>query len=342
MTTEMRKDKMESTRQRITIIGTGCIGTSIGLALRQSKDADHLEIVGHDREHGRARFGQKMGAFDRAVFNLDLALDTARLVILAVPLAELRQILADVGRLLEPGAGVVVTDTAPMAVSALNWADELLPSGNHFIPADPLLAPNTAGWEPLRGQEDARVDLFHKAVYAIVVQGSEHPSAVRAVNNLALVLGSFPYFIDPVEHDAVRMLTDAVPDLVATALFTSISEAPGWGEVRQAAGRSFATATAATAGDTASRRMLMQLGRTTLLRGVEAVMDQLTRLHSYLSQGDIDELERVLAISSQSRDAWMVEALSRDWQSKPDSIEHDNLFGRTMRTLFGEGIAGKR
>jgi len=333
---------MDSNRQRITIIGTGCIGASIGLALRQSKDADHLEIVGHDREHGRARMGQKLGAFDRAILNLDLALDSARLVILSVPLAALRQTLADVGRLLKPDAGIVITDTAHLAVPVLDWADELLPSGNHFIAADPFLAPSTASWEPLRGLDDAKADLFQAAVYAIATQGKEHPSAVQTVSNLAMVLGASPYFIDPVEHDAIRVLTEAVPDVVATALFTSISEAPGWGEVRQAAGRSFATATAATAGDAASRRMLMQLGRETLLRGVEAVLDRLTQLHTHLSQGDIDALEKVLTTSSQSRDTWMVESLNRDWQTKPDTIEHDNIFGRTMRALFGEGIAGKK
>ena len=333
---------MDSNRQRITIIGTGCIGTSIGLALRQSKDADHLEIVGHDREHARARMGQKLGAFDKAVLNLDFALDKARLVILSVPLAALREVFADVGRLLEPDAGIVITDIAPLAVPALGWADKLLPSGNHFIAADSFLAPNTAGWEPLRGQENAKADLFQNAVYAIAVQGSEHPSAVRAVSNLAQVLGASPYYVDPGEHDAVRVLTHAVPDLVATALFTSITEAPGWGEARQAAGRSFATATAAAVGEVASRRMLMQLGRDTLLRGVEAVLDGLKQLQTHLNQGDIDELEKLLTAATQSRDAWMVEAMTRDWQNKPDAAEHDSLFERTMRALLGEGIAGKK
>ena len=240
---------MDSNRQRITIIGTGCIGTSIGLALRQSRDAKHLEIVGHDREHARARMGQKLGAFDRAILNLDLALDKARLVIVTVPLAHLREVFADIGRLLEPDAGIVLTDTAPLSVPAMEWAKTLLPSGNHFIAADPFLAPNVSGWEPLRGQKYARADLFQDAVYAISAQGSEHPSAVRAVSNLAQVLGATPYYIDPTEHDAVSVLTHAVPDLVATALFSSITESPGWGEARQAAGRSFATATAAASGE---------------------------------------------------------------------------------------------
>jgi hypothetical protein len=38
-------------------------GTSMDINVRQSKDADHLEIVGHDREHEHAHKGQKMDAF---------------------------------------------------------------------------------------------------------------------------------------------------------------------------------------------------------------------------------------------------------------------------------------
>ena len=86
----------------------------------------------------------------------------------------------------------------------------------------------------------------------------------------------------------------------------------------------------------------MQLGRETLLCGVEEVLDRLTQLQTYLEQGEIDKLEKVLTVASQSRDAWMVEALNRDWQSNLDATEHDSLFGRTMRALLGEGIAGKQ
>jgi prephenate dehydrogenase len=333
---------MDSNHQRITIIGTGCIGTSIGLALGQSKDADHLEIIGHDREHARARMGQKLGAFDRAILNLDLALDQARLVVLCVPLADMREVLADVGRLMEPGAGIVLTAITPLTVPTMDWAETLLPTGNYFIAADPFLAPNTAGWEPLVGNESARADLFHNAVYAIAVRGSEHASAVRAISNLALVLGASPYYIDPVEHDAVRVLTQAVPDLVATALFTAITEEPGWGEARQAAGRAFATATAAASGDVDSRRMLMELGRDTLLRGVEVVLDTLKQLHTHLNKGDTDALESALTTASQSRDAWMMETLNRDWQYKPDTSGKESLFERTMKALLGEGIAGEK
>ncbi|HOT92413.1 MAG TPA: prephenate dehydrogenase [Anaerolineae bacterium] len=328
--------------QRITIIGTGCIGTSIGLALRQSRDAGHLQIVGHDREWGRARQGQQLGAFDRAEFNLDLALNGARLVILAVPLAAMRETLAEVGRLLTPASGVVVTDTAPLKVPVIAWAAELLPAGNYFVGAAPYLAPGAGGWEPLESLHDARADLFQRAVYAITARPDDHPSAVRAVTNLALVLGAEPLYIDPVEHDAARVIADAVPDVLATALFQAIATAPGWAEVRKAAGRPFATATAAAAGDAASRRMLTLMGRETLLRGLDAVLERLQALRETVAQGDAEALENAFASVSQARSYWMAESRERTWEIERSALQDDNLFQRTLQALFGEGLTAKR
>ena len=333
---------MSSTTQRITIIGTGCIGTSIGLALRQSADADHLEIVGHDRNPGVARQAEKLGAFDRVAINLHVALDGARLVILAVPLAAMREVLADVGKLIAPSAGVVVTDTAPLKAPVITWAEELLPPGNHFVGADPFLAPSAGGWEALAGPADARADLFDRALYAITARVEDHPSAVRAVVNLAQVLGAEPLYIDPVEHDAARVIASAVPDAVATALFQASAEVPGWGEVRKAAARPFATATAALSGDAASRRMLALLGRDTLLRGIDAVQERLSALRAIVEDGDAEALENAFATTAQARTYWIVEARERIWDIERGPIQGDNLFQRTMQSLLGESLAGKR
>lgn len=329
-------------RRRITIIGTGCIGTSIGLALRQSKDAENLEIVGHDRESSLARQAVKREAFDRAIFNLDLALDGARMVILAVPLAALREVLADVGRLLPPDAGVVVTDTAPLKAPVIAWADELLPKGNYFVGADPFLAPGTGGWEALEGPADARADLFARAVYAITARPDDHPSAVRAVANLALVLGAEPLYMDPVEHDAARAIADGVPGVIATALFQATAEAPGWAEVRKAAGRPFATATAAASGDAASRRMLALLAREPLLRGLDGFIDRLQVLREAIDQGNAAALEQAFAATAQARTYWIVESRERIWDIERGPIQEDNLFQRTLQSLLGESLAGKR
>ncbi len=339
--------------QRITIIGTGCIGTSIGLALKQSPDRERLELVGHDKELGTARKAHKAGAFDRAELNLHRALDGARLVILAVPLAAMREALEDVSQLLEPGGGVVVTDTAHLKVPVIRWAEEFLPEGNYFVGGDPFLAPRAepaAGeseevrlpGESLQGVEAASADLFRRAVYAITARPEDHTSAARAVVNLALVLGAEPLFVDPHEHDAVRAIAEGVPDLVATALFQATAGAPGWAEVRKAAGRGFATATTAAAGDAASRRMLALLARDPLVRGLDATIARLQMLREMVADGDAEALEKALAGAGEARAYWLAEHQSRQWEIDRGVPDQEKLFQRTLQVLFGEGLTKKR
>jgi prephenate dehydrogenase len=331
-------------KQRITIIGTGCIGSSMGLAIRRSKDASHLEVVGHDKNPSRARRALRQEAFDRVALNLSVALKDAQLVILAVPLASLRDVLSDVGRLLAEmeQTGVVVTDTGPLKVPAGQWADELLPTGVYYVGGDPFLAPGAAGWEPLRGLVDAREDLFEEAVYAVTARAEDHPSAVRTVTNLALTLRATPHFMDPVEHDAVRTLTGAVPNLVGTALFRAVADQPGWQEVRKAATRDFATATAAASGDIASRRMMAILNREALVRGLDAVEQQIQALRRMVEENDVEALESRLAATAEDRIRWIAESTSRSWQVDAQSIQKESLFERTLQALLGESFTGKR
>ncbi len=328
---------MTDQRQRITIIGAGCIGASMGLALRQSEDADLFEVIGHDREYGIAQAGERRGAFHSAKLNLDLALRDAKLIILAVPLAEMESTLADVGRLLPADTGAIVTDTAPLKAPVLAWAQELLPAGTHFIGGDPFLAPDLqseAGPALLRGHEQARADLFTDAIYAITARPDDAPHAVETVANLAMLLDAEPRFMAPAEHDAVRALANALPDLVGAALLRSVVAAPGWQETSQAIGHSFAAVTAAVAEETASRQLMARLSRGPLLRGIDALQAELSELRRHIAAGDSEAIAAAYAEAAEARARWVArERAERDAASEPPG-----LFQRLGRTFLGERL----
>ncbi|MEW5961734.1 MAG: prephenate dehydrogenase/arogenate dehydrogenase family protein, partial [Chloroflexota bacterium] len=86
----------------ITIVGTGVIGASLGLALKQSQEP--LRVLGHDKDLLHAKAGVKQGAFDRAEWNLVNACEPADLIILAIPLNGIRATLAAIAPYLKPGA----------------------------------------------------------------------------------------------------------------------------------------------------------------------------------------------------------------------------------------------
>lgn len=328
-----------TSRQRITVVGTGCVGASVGLAIRNSKDADHLEIVGHDRDHGIARQAKKLGAFDQVSFNLDLALRGAQLVVIAVPLAEAREALQDVGGLLDPGSGVVVTDIGGLKVPSIAWAAQALPEGVHYVGGNAFLAPGAEGWEPLEGLLSAGIELFRDAVYAIAPGDDVHPGAVRTVANLALTLGARPLYMAPAEHDAVLAMTTTVPALLGTALFEAISAIPGWAEVRRAAGREFATATAAASGDVPSLRMAGLLGCEATLLGLDATIAQLQAVRDLVAEGEAEGFDARLTAVFAARARWMLETKSRTWQMTAQTVDLGNLFQRSVQTVLGEGLS---
>ena len=112
-------------KQKITIIGLGLIGGSLGMALKAAGLGDRIEIVGHDREHGVESIAKKRGAIDHAEHNLPRAVEGAALVIVATPITTVAEVFQQIALHLTPGA--VVTDTASTKAQVMSWADDILP-----------------------------------------------------------------------------------------------------------------------------------------------------------------------------------------------------------------------
>ncbi len=323
-------------RQRIAIIGTGCVGASIGLALRRSKEAPYLEILGYDRELGVDAEVKKRGGLDKTGFSLAQAVRQADMVILAVPLSEMERTLADVGKHARPGT--IVTDTAKLKAPVIAWAKAALPPEVPFVGGDPLLVPVGADFTPLRGAACARADLFQNATYVVTAQAQDDPRAVQSVVNLVRLLGAKPHFMEPLEHDVARATAEALPDLLATALFSSLHEAPGWEETSRLAGHTFALATAVLDDDPLSRQMVAWAGRESLLHALSLVQQELDALKSLLAREDAASLQESFAAVQQDRRRWLNEARTRSYANSPANKKWGGLLRRTFHALLGGSV----
>src|ERR1043165_9746790 len=107
---------------QITIVGLGQIGSSIGLALKAHEVNVHR--VGHDKDLQAAKESQKAGAVDDVKYNLPASIRDAKIVILALPLAGMRETLKVIAPDLQEGT--LVLDTAPAKTTVAGWAKELL------------------------------------------------------------------------------------------------------------------------------------------------------------------------------------------------------------------------
>jgi len=282
-------------QSRIAIIGTGLIGTSIGLGLMSRKDRGY-EVVGVDRDRANARQAKKMGAVDREVGSLEEAADGTGLVIVAIPVMAARKILQDIGQYLPPGA--IVTDVCSTKSDIMRWADEFLPEAVHFVGGHPMAGRETSG------PAGASADLFRGATWAVTPSPRADEDAVKIVLGLVESLGATPLYIDPAEHDQYAAAVSHVPLLASVALFRMVRDSQGWEDAALLAGPGFRDLTRLASGDPTMSRDIMTTNREAVLHWLARLQNELSTIRQAFETGD-DALLDLFSSSQLDRDAFI-------------------------------------
>jgi prephenate dehydrogenase len=216
---------------RVAIIGTGLIGASIGLGLREHADAKSIEIVGYDRNGSRARSAEKRNAIDKRERNAMVAVEGAALVVLSTPILAMREVMEEISRALMPGA--IVTDTGSTKAEVLRWAQQLLPDTVNFVGGHPMAGKTEVG------ADHADPRLFEGARWVVVPTREASQASVETVAGFAAGLGAKPMYMDAEEHDAYTAAMSHLPMLAAAALFRLTHDSEAWPELSMLAGGGF-------------------------------------------------------------------------------------------------------
>lgn len=280
----------------ITVVGTGVIGTSIGLALKQTQEP--LRLIAHDKDLAVAKSAVKAGAFDKAEWNLINACEPASLIVLAVPLNAVRPTLEAIAPYLRQGA--VVTDVCRSKAPVLAAAQELLPDQAHFVGGDPIVTPVGIGYE------HGSATLFQQRLYCLTPAASAQEEAVQLIVNFVNLLGGQPFFLDADEHDGLVAATEYLPAILSTALLNTLAGQASWRESRKLAGRLFEQVSAGAEGDPDGLKDGLLSHQETLLVWLDQYLEQLGQLRTMIAAGD----ERGEALA-QSLDKAVVER--RNW-----------------------------
>ena len=304
------------TKPRITIVGLGLIGNSIGMALSQGKR--DFEIVGHDRESAAAGLARKMTAVDKTDWNLLNACEGADLVILALPVQAVRKTLEALANELKPGC--VVMDTASIKVPVLEWAEEILPDTVHFIGTNPIVSSDESG-----GQA-ARADLFENTTWAICSSASSHQSAVRMAADLAERLGSKPLFLDAIEHDGMLAAVEHLPAVLSATLVASVTSQPSWREMRKLAGGQFEVTTRLASADPEVLRDAALSNRDNLTRWIDNYIEHLQAWRDVIAANDEEALEERFVSTQEARQTWQKERRLGYWdEGQPEMPEKPGM-----------------
>ena len=270
---------------RVTIIGLGLIGGSLGLALRARKAVQ--EVVGVSRVEKTIAAARDRGAIDRGTVDPVAGVAGAGLVILATPPDLVTSMARRVLPFLRPGA--VLTDVASVKAEIVRSVEALVPSQGRvmFVGGHPM-----AGTEG-RGIAAASATLFEGTAYLLTPTPRTDPGAVERLSSLARAVGAMAVTLDPEEHDRTVALVSHLPYLIAVALMGVAKNAT------QAAGPSFLGATRVARSPVELWAQICRLNREPILGALRGFREELARLEAALSGGD--RLETMLEGARKAR-----------------------------------------
>jgi prephenate dehydrogenase len=226
-----------SAPKRVLVAGTGLIGTSIALALRDRG----TEVWLSDADPATAKLAADLGA-GTVVPDLRDAKGIADLAVLAMPPAVVGRELALAQ---ECAVADVYTDVASVKVLPARQARDLGCDLESYVPAHPL-----AGRER-QGPAAAQADLFLGRTWALCPLPETSAGAVDAVTALAVACGADPVVTDPATHDNWVALVSHAPHLVAAAMAARLAPPGVPAAALKLAGGGLRDVTRIAAGDSA-------------------------------------------------------------------------------------------
>lgn len=281
--------------ERVTIIGTGLIGGSIGLALKAAKLPD-LEVVGFDLESSVMSEARKLGAIDRGAPDLPQAVRDAKLVIVATPPLAVREVFEIIAPHLIEGA--IVTDTASTKAMPARWARELLPEHVNYVGGHPMAGKET------QGIKYAEAGLFKDKAWVVVPTPSAGEGAVKSVLGLVSIVGAEPLFIDAEEHDQYVAAISHLPLVLSAALFSLVRHSPSWDDIAPLAASGFRDLTRLASGDPRMGHDICATNSDAIAHWIDRYIAELSRFKDLVQENRKTLFKELTEIQIQ-RDAFM-------------------------------------
>ena len=267
---------------RLALIGTGLIGSSIARAARAQGTV--REIVATARSAATRQRVAELGLADQVAETSAAAVAGADLVIVCVPVGACGEVAAEIGPHLMRGA--TVSDVGSVKGAVVRDMAPHLPDGIHFVPAHPVAGTENSG-------PDAGFATLFVGRWCILTppEGSD-ATAVEKLAAFWRALGANVETMPAAHHDLVLAITSHLPHLIA---YTIVGTADELGEVTRSEVLKFSAGgfrdfTRIAASDPTMWRDVFLANKDAVLEMLGTFNEDLSQLTRAIRRGDGDAL----------------------------------------------------
>ena len=289
--------------EKITLVGVGLLGGSLGLAIKERGLAKRVE--GYVRRAASVEECHHWGVVDRATMDLASAIAQADLVILCTPIAQMRPLVEQMLPHLQPGA--LVTDVGSVKASVVNELEPIFRQRDVvYIGSHPM-----AGSEKT-GPAAARADLFDKAITIITPTPSSLTADVEKVEAFWQAVGSRTLRLTPEAHDELVSRSSHLPHIVAAGLANFVLHPDHPKEQAMLCANGFRDATRIASGSPEMWRDIASANRQNLAHVLGAFIEDLKAFQAALTAGDLPAIMNYLEQARERREQWQQQTRSAE------------------------------
>jgi prephenate dehydrogenase len=192
--------------ERIAVLGTGLIGTSVALAAARAS----IDVAGWDADPVVANRAAATGAL-RTATTLTDAVSAAQLVVVCTPITAVARTVADA---LTAAPEAVVSDAASIKGSVAAEVVRLARPEDlrRFVPGHPM------GGSERSGPEHASASLVDDIVWVLAPTPETDRTAVAVVEAFVRSVGARPIELTPERHDRLVAFVSHLPQVASTSL----------------------------------------------------------------------------------------------------------------------------
>lgn len=267
-------------KRKISIIGLGLIGGSIGLAL---KNIGRFFVTGFDTDPKTQNLALKMGAIDHKSDNLKDCVQDSEVVFVATPISETLNTLKKIEPFLKSVA--IVSDVASVKTKIV----QSCPPNITFIGGHPMAGKETTG---IGG---AQKDLFVNKKWILT-------SRNRALEQIISLLGAKSTIMNAKSHDQSVATISHLPFIVSNVLFSSASNNKKCLDI--AAG-GFRDVTRLASGNPTLHTDIVMANKVNILKQLDLFVLELNRIRNLIEQRDKNIIKKFFTYNKIKRDKWL-------------------------------------
>ena len=280
--------------EKLAIVGTGLIGGSLALALKQAGAV--REVLGVGRNPARLTVARELGLIDRAVDWAEAG--RADCILLALPVGGTAAVLQQLAPHLK--AGAIVTDAGSTKLKVVEAARAALgPRFADFVPGHPI-----AGSEQ-SGPGAARADLYQGKRVVLTPQTDTRADAVATVRALWEAAGAQVETLDAAQHDRIFAAVSHLPHLAAFALVDDLAQRPDGDTFFRFAASGFRDFTRIAGSSPEMWRDIALANREAVLAELDAYLASLQALRQAVDMQDADALLKIFSRARSARENWL-------------------------------------